>query len=370
MSLEAYVTNLMKERNPRGFDAAFAGFLSLLEKLYLKGVRKRRARETANAVEAGIPVISVGNVTAGGAGKTPCILMIAELLLKEGKKPAIISRGYKSGLEKKGGVVSDGKSILVSQKEAGDEPYMMALRLPTVPVLVGKDRKVSAKKAVALGADVLLLDDGFQYWGLDRDRDIVLIDCMNPFGYFHALPRGLLREPLTALGRASLFLLTKSDKASDEEKLKIKRVLRHYGRTTPILETAHSPSKIAPYETWKKRIHEGELPAVSGKKAFLVSGIGNPASFAETASEAGLVRTGDMSFPDHHAYTDEDVRKAIKEAERSGADLIAVTEKDAVKLMNLESVRNSKMPFYVLEIEMTIKGHQEEILEEQWEELL
>ena len=125
-----------------------------------------------------------------------------------------------------------------------------------------------------------------------------------------------------------------------------------------------------PYETWRKRIHEGELPAVSGKKAFLVSGIGNPASFAETASEAGLVRTGDMSFPDHHAYTDEDVRKAIKEAERSGADLIAVTEKDAVKLMNLESVRNSKMPFYVLEIEMTIKGHQEEILEEQWEELL
>ncbi len=356
MSLESYVTALMKEPSPRGMDCLVLSLLEKLEGIYLSQAEKKRKKGMAEAISAGVPVISVGNVTAGGTGKTPCIILLAQLLLQMGRKPAILSRGYRSGLEKEGGMVTDGKTIAVSQHMAGDEPYMMALKLPGVSIFVGKDRVASAEKANALGADILLLDDGFQYWKLKRDKDIILIDCTNPFGYGHALPRGLLREPLTALSRASLFILTKSDQVHHTDKEEIKEKLRAYAPDVPILESTHSPAKVVPYDKWKKSIHEGPLADVKMKKAFLLSGIGNPAAFRETAKEAGLRPVGDMAFPDHHAYTEEDVRNAISEAKAQAADLIVMTEKDAVKMMKLTSLDKSDIPFAVLEIEMAICG--------------
>ena len=151
MSLESYVTGLMKEPSPKGMDKLVLSGLSQLEKMYFSQVEKKRTADMAAAVSAHIPVISVGNITAGGTGKTPCILMLAELFRSIGKKPAIISRGYKSGLEKEGGCVSDGRSILVSQQMAGDEPYMMARKLPSVPIFIGKDRIASVKRAEEMG---------------------------------------------------------------------------------------------------------------------------------------------------------------------------------------------------------------------------
>ena len=147
MSLENYVTGLMKNPSPDLKGRLMLSLLDKLEKLYLSQVVKRREAEEKAAEDCGIPVISVGNVTAGGTGKTPCIIKMADMLEKEGFHPAIISRGYRSGLEKDGGLVSDGAHILVSQAMAGDEPYMMALKLPHVPVLVGKDRLRSVEKA-------------------------------------------------------------------------------------------------------------------------------------------------------------------------------------------------------------------------------
>ena len=364
MSLESYVTGLMKEPAPKGMDRLVLSGLSQLEKMYFSQVEKKRTADMAGAVSAHVPVISVGNITAGGTGKTPCILMLAELFRSIGKKPAIISRGYKSGLEKEGGCVSDGSSILVSQQMAGDEPYMMARKLPSVPIFIGKDRIASVKRAEAMGVDILLLDDGFQYWKLRRDQDIILIDATNPFGYGHGLPRGLLREPLDALSRASLFILTKSDQVHLTDLMEIREELARLAPGVPVLSSTHAPSKVVPYEKWKAFLHEGTLEDVRMKKAYLVSGIGNPAAFKKTAREAGLRPVGGMPFPDHHRYTEEDVRNAISEAKAKGAELIVMTEKDAVKMLSLDSLAESDIPFYVLEIAMTLPREDREVLEE------
>ncbi|MGN0954099.1 tetraacyldisaccharide 4'-kinase [Dialister sp.] len=368
MSLETYVTGLMKNSSPGFRDRLVLHLLEQLEKVYLTQVVKRRNREMADAKDCGIPVISVGNITAGGTGKTPCIIGIARMLEDEGCHPAVISRGYRSGLEKEGGMVSDGEKILVSQDMAGDEPYMMALKLPQVPVFVGKDRIRSAVQARKLGADILLMDDGFQYWPLKRERDIVLLDASNPFGYEHALPRGLLREPLDALKRASLFILTKSDQVKPETLDKLKKRLAHLAGDVPVISACHRPSCAVPFPLWKERIHKGALSSIRGKKAYLVSGIGNPAAFAGTAREAGFFLTGEMAYDDHHHYTDEDIRNVLSEAVKYGADMIVTTEKDAVKMMHLQEMEKPVVPFYVLEIEMAFpEGRQ--LLEQQWEDL-
>ncbi len=361
MSLDSYVTGLMKKSSPTGMERLVLYGLEKLENVYLSGVEKKKQAALSRQVSVDVPVISVGNITAGGTGKTPCILLLAEALRKQGKKPAVISRGYRSGLEKEGGIVSEGKEILVSQAMAGDEPYMMALKLPGVPILVGKDRITSAQKAMDLGADILLMDDGFQYWQLKRDMDILLIDCTNPFGYEHALPRGLLREPLTALKRAGLFILTKSDQVHAVDVMEIKEKLQHLAPGVPILISCHQPSKVVRYDKWKQSIHEGSLQDAAMKKVLLVSGIGNPGAFAETAKEAGLRTVGQMAFDDHHHYTEEDVRNAISEAKAKGAEWIVMTEKDAVKMMNLSSLEKTDIPFAVLEIEMTIHGGEEKL---------
>ncbi|MEE0291171.1 MAG: tetraacyldisaccharide 4'-kinase [Dialister sp.] len=368
MSFENYVTGLMKNPAPSFGDRLVLHLLEKLEKVYLSQVVKKREKDRAHAADCGIPVISVGNITAGGTGKTPCIIAMADMLEKDGFHPAIISRGYRSGLEKEGGVVSDGKRILVSQSMAGDEPYMMALKLPKVPVLVGRDRIASARRAREMGADMLLMDDGFQYWKLKRDRDIVLLDCTNPFGYGHGLPRGLLREPLDALKRASLFILTKSDQVSPEKVEEIKGHLAQEADSVPVISACHRPSKAVPFACWKERVHEGDLSSIQGKRAYLVSGIGNPKAFAGTAKEAGFFLTGEMAYDDHHRYTEEDVRNVLSEAVKYGADMIVTTEKDAVKMMNLLEMERAVVPFYVLEIEMAFLEDQS-LIEKQWEDL-
>lgn len=366
MSLESYVTELMKNPDPQGIDRLFCAFLSGLEKIYLSQAEKKQRKAAASARSAGVPVISAGNITAGGTGKTPCILSLCEMLLADGYHPAVISRGYRSGMEKAGGIVSDGHSILAGQKEAGDEPFMMALKRPEVPILVGKDRFASAERAKKLGADILLLDDGFQYWTMKRDRDFVLIDCTNPFGYGRGLPRGLLREPMKALSRADLFILTKSDQADEDRKREIRKTLAQYAPGVPVISSCHSVDKVVPYEKWEQRIHEGA--DVKGKKALLLSGIGNPKAFEKTCMEAGLEPVGSLSFDDHHGYTAEDLHRAEALAADKGADLIVSTEKDAVKMLRLPQAKKLSVPLYILEITMTFPEGLS-VLKKQWENL-
>lgn len=368
MSLESYVRRLMEETHPGTLDRAVQGGLSLLEKAYIRGVTVRRIQDMARAVHAGVPVISVGNITAGGTGKTPCIMNLASFLRAAGRRPAILTRGYRGGMEKKGGIVADGTSIRTTQAMAGDEPYMMALKLPGVPVLAGRNRVVSAAAAKALGADVLLLDDGFQYWRLFRDLDVVLIDSTHPFGGGHVLPRGLLREPEDALRRAGLFILTKAGQVDQAARDAIRARLRAVNPAAPVIESDHAPMTWTPLADWP---HTAPLPEVRGQAVFLLSGIGNPGGFCRTAEEAGFVVAGSRNLPDHHDYTEGDIRTASEEAAACGADCIAVTEKDAVKIKErLPFAPEKYMPMYVIGIEMTFSGGGETVFHKKAEEVL
>ena len=367
MSLESYVLRLMEETHPGAIDRAAQSGLSLLERAYRRAVTARRAKETARAVHAGVPVISVGNITAGGTGKTPCIMKLAASLSAAGRVPAVLTRGYRGGLEKTGGIVSDREKIRVTQETAGDEPYMMAMKLPGVPVIAGRDRVVSAAAAKALGADVLLLDDGFQYWKLARDLDIVLIDSTHPFGGGHVLPRGLLREPMEALSRAGLFILTKAGQVTEADRAFIQRELRAWNAEAPIVEADHAPKTLTPLAEWPRTSPLTGEP----KRAFLLSGIGNPGGFQKTAEEAGLSVVGSRTLPDHHDYTEDDLRDALKEAAAVGAEAVVVTEKDAVKLKaKCPEAAADGLPVYVLGIEMTFSGDGEAVCMKKAEEIL
>ena len=354
MSLESYVLKLQKETNPGAVEGALQSGLSALESVYIRGAAARRVKETAHAVHAGIPVVSVGNITAGGTGKTPCIIALAKMCLAAGVLPAVVSRGYKSELEKEGGIVADGRKILLSERQAGDEPYMMAQKLPGVPILIGKDRIKSAAAAKAMGAKILLLDDGFQYWKLARDLDIVLIDATDPFGGGYVLPRGLLREPKEALSRAGLFLVTKAGQVSEKTRESVKQEIAKYAPAAPIIEVDHAPATLTTLSDWPETV---SLAEAEKGTAFLLSGIGNPAAFRKTAEEAGLTVLGMQTLPDHAAYTEADVKSALSAARKSGAATLVITEKDAVKIKeNIPLSEEDAEYIEVLGIEMRETG--------------
>lgn len=363
MSLEKYFSELQTCKNPTVIQFCVLKTLSLLEKIYLKAVTKRN--EKTKEIKISVPVISVGNITVGGTGKTPCIIQLAEYLHKKGKKTAILSRGYRGAMEKKGAIVSDGKNIFLDEKDAGDEPYMIAHKLPKVSVYVGKDRLKSAKKAIKNGNEILLLDDGFQYRKIARDKNIVLIDCTNPFGYEHLLPRGLLREPLEGLKRANLVILTKSNQASKNKIEEIKKRILKINQNVKILESFHKPESFVNVKNAQKYSFE----SMHMKKALLLSGIGNPKAFEKTAKEAGLIICETIIKKDHHTFVYDDMIDAVNRAKTCNADIIAVTEKDAVKIKNILLKNNIDFPIYALCIEMKYAENGKEILQKYLEDL-
>ena len=370
MNLESFILDLQKKSSPGIGGKVILSGLELLAKVYKRGVICKREKALKSRIKLDVPVVSVGNITAGGTGKTPCIIELAEQMKACGIHPAVLSRGYKSGFEKEGGIVSDGKKIVAAQKMAGDEPYMMAFRLPGVPVLVGRDRILSAKKAIELGADILLLDDGLQYWPLKHDLEIVLVDCTNPFGYGHMLPRGLLREPLDGLARADLFVLTKSNQVDDKTKDEITEKLHKYGGDIPVLESDHVPSALTSFSDWKKQRICNVLEQRQGAKVLLLSGIGNPGAFWKTSEKAGLCPVEHITFKDHYSYSNEDIKKVFQKLKYTDAEILVITEKDAVKMIDLQGLKNSEIPVYVLSIKMEYSEHDRQILQSAWEKLL
>lgn len=197
-------------------------------------------------------VISLGNITVGGTGKTPMACMLAKELSARGWRVALLNRGYHSKREKGGAsVMSDGRMVLLTAEEGGDEASLMARSLMGIPVLVGRDRAVSGRMAVEkFDAQILILDDGFQHWQLYRDVDIVLIDGTNPFGNGHVLPRGILREPLEHLSRADVFIITKVDQVTPETVAQIQEDLRRYNSSAPVALSVHKPSAVLPFLNW------------------------------------------------------------------------------------------------------------------------
>ena len=286
-------------------------------------------------------VISVGNITMGGAGKTPLVAALAKELRQRGLRVAILSRGYKGTSEQTGGIVSDGQRRYLTPAEAGDEPSMLANQLPEVPVIVGKKRYAMGVKACERFAlDVIILDDGFQHLGVKREVDLVLIDSRRSFGNGHLFPRGPLREPLASLRRASLIVLTKAEASGSQEE--IKKQLRRY---VPALPLYHSHYKAV----LLRDATSGALLTpdwLRGKKLIAFAGIADPEYFFSLVKRLGTDVVKTISFPDHYDYGRDDI--AMLCAHGKTVDAFVTTEKDFVKLQQLPL---NDIPLYSLGIE-------------------
>jgi tetraacyldisaccharide 4'-kinase len=271
-------------------------------------------------------VISVGNLTLGGTGKTPVVIMIAEILRDQGLKPAILSRGYGGDSNEKVNVVSDGKKLLLSADQAGDEPVMIARRLKNIPVLTGKDRFLTGKHALEhFGVDTLILDDGYQHLGLARDLNILLLDQRKPLGNGHLFPAGELREPVKASKRADMICFTRC-KGNENFDLQTGRPKLPVNITVTQTELRlKSFTRLDNQETISKAVLKGQPVA-----AFC--GIANPSDFCDTLKTAGAQVVFFRAFPDHHRYGTDDLKTVEQEAKKAGAQYIVVSEKDSVKI--------------------------------------
>ncbi len=289
-----------------------------------------------------LPVISVGNITVGGTGKTPLVMALAKGLTAKGIPIAILSRGYKRTTIS-GSVVSDGKTIFLSPDASGDEPFLMAKACQGVPVLIGKNRFINGQLALErFGVKGLLLDDGYQYLPLRRDINILLIDSTIGFGDHHLLPRGILREPLSHLCRADLFLINQAKEPAACQALEKK--IREICPGARVFHSDYDPlDLVSPEEK-----QEG-LDHLKGMKVLALSGIAHPRSFSSMLRRCGVKIVGEAIFPDHHLYTGKDV--SYIEEKAKGADGIVTTEKDMVKLKLLNIDR---LPIRALRISVKI----------------
>ena len=281
---------------------------------------------------AGVPVISVGNITAGGTGKTPACAAIAKWLRHRGLRVAILSRGY--------GALADGLN---------DEARELDTLLPDVPHLQAANRIETAKIAVEeLEMEILLLDDGFQHRRLARDLDIVLLDATNPFGWGHLLPRGLLREPLKGLRRADLVIVTRSDQVTTQDLANLRTKVQRVSPKAGWVESIHSPIR------WRNSSGE-ELPLdyFASKPALALSGIGNPQAFLETLQRLSVTLIDQIQFPDHHPYSPMDVQGILERISQCSVPPQAVlcTGKDLAKIA---SNQLGTVPLWALEIELQV----------------
>jgi len=318
-------------------------FLSMFSKVYGGSVKLRRnfyKKAVFQSKRLPCPIISIGNITVGGTGKTPMTIYVAQVVKQLGYKVAIISRGYKGKSERVGGIVSDGRVLLMTPEIAGDEPYMMAKRLKDVPVIVGKNRFKAGRLAVRkFNPDVIVLDDGFQHLKLQRDLDLVLLDCRKPFGNGHLLPRGVMREPVSALLCADAIILTKSDTVNNNETSSLPKKLRSYERKKPVYRTFHHPFV---YKTVKeeKSLFENSiqgvlrlnLASIRGRTVFAFSGLADNHNFQQTVKSLKCNVSGFMEFSDHHPYSDRDLKDISAAAKRSMSECIVTTEKDYVRI--------------------------------------
>jgi tetraacyldisaccharide 4'-kinase len=331
----------------------YSGIVSARAKLYRDGILASK--------HAPCPVISVGNLTVGGTGKTPMTIYLAALLQSQGYRVAIISRGYGGRKERSGGIVSDGRQILLGYPEAGDEPLMMALKLPDVIVAVGQDRHVSIQSVWrSCRPDVILLDDGFQHLRIARQINLMLMDYRRPLGNGHTLPRGPLREPVSALQRSDAICFTRTDvpgEAVPEIDARLDAALDRIARAMPVFYFSQQAkvTRIPAGDVIKARNalcgpRQAESYDLAGKRVFAFSGIGNNDAFRKTIVALGATLAGYRDFGDHHRYRSNELRELFKAAARHRADGLATTEKDIVRL---PEVGPQHVALFVLGIELT-----------------
>jgi len=369
--LEQYFLEVMDGRRSRWYDRTLCAVLFIASRFYRMGNQfriwmydKRVIRHHA----LGCLVVSIGNLSCGGTGKTPVVEVFARSLSSQGRRVAILSRGYRSRkrplwfrlkhlfstqkIELPPKVVSDGKDLLLNSEYAGDEPFMLASNLKNVAVLVDKDRVKSGIYAITrFHSDVIILDDGFQYLMLKPHINIVLVDSTDPFGNGHVLPRGILREPIKNIRRADYVFLTKSD--GSHRIAHLKRFIRRHTRRAEIIECCHRPQYLV-------RLFSGgarePLDRLRGAKVAALSAIARPESFERFLEEFGAVLVLRDHYADHHRYSQQEIIDFINEAKAAGAEFIVTTEKDAVRIPR---IMRCDVPLYYLRIEIDILSGQE-----------
>jgi len=330
-------------------------FLRVFSFLYLTGYLIRKSLYSPGLIKPkklSAKVISVGNITAGGSGKTPFVLYLAKKLQEKGLNFAILTRGYKR-LSKNTREIKKNGSPDIKWEQVGDEPYLLSNHLPEIPIIVDKDRFHSGKIAQdKYKADYLLLDDGFQHWRLKRDLDIVMIDASTDLEEEKLLPAGRLREPLSSLKRANLFVLTRVDQS--EYKDKMKKLLQRYNPQAPIVESILQTSSI---QNWKDKT-EIDLSQLQSKKGLAFCGIGNPYSLERTLKSLGLEILNAFFFLDHYIYTRKDLLSLQTEAKKSGAEYLISTEKDSIRLPDTGELT---IPLLVVKVELKIISGEEKL---------
>ncbi len=336
--------------------------LRALSPLYAQGTAIRNANyDKKGGTSVPAPVISIGNITAGGTGKTPMVQYVCRFFEEHQKHPVILSRGYKSKSGSDVTIVAEDGQLCADTTTGGDEPVLLARELKHTGIIVGSKRTESAKVAInRLHGDVLVLDDGFQHRALNRDLDIVLIDATNPFGYDYVLPGGLLREPLTGLKRADVFVLTKTNLVGREDIFAIKRTLGQYAPGVPVMKTIHQPLGLFEIHDWASGTKTEVGEAYKDKKVLAVSGIGSPKSFTKTLTSLGYNVVGAVDFGDHHTYDTDSLVRIYAEMFATKPEVIITTEKDAVKLSQLAAIDDLKISILVLPIGITFTEGEEQ----------
>ena len=314
MPVDSFYGDLISGRRTGLWTGPARSLLTVLAGGYGIGVRGRNFafdRGWKRIHRAPVPVVSVGNLTAGGTGKTPFVAYLANWFREKDVHVGLLSRGYRS--------LSD---------QGNDEKLVLDRLCPDVPHLQNPNRVQSAQQAVAEhGCQLLLLDDGFQHRRLARDLDIVLIDALNPWGFGKLLPRGLLREPMSALRRADLVVLTRADQCSSEQRQQIRERIASVRQSDECVEVAFRPIQLVNFcgETT-------DLSSFHGQSIAAFCGIGNPAAFRQTLIDAGLQVASLHAFGDHHHYSTRDLDELARKANATNADAVITTLKDLVKI--------------------------------------
>lgn len=309
--------------------------------LYEKGVFK--------SVSLGVPVISVGNITIGGTGKTPMVALIAERLIEKGERVGILTRGYGRENPKQRVLVSDGERILAGAKQSGDEPLELARKLNGKAVIVADANRAAAGIWVRdkFGITTFVLDDAFQHRRVKRDTDIVLVDATDPFGNGKTLPFGILREPLENLKRAGIIVITRANLSKNTEDLKSQ--IRRYNNDCPIYVSENRIANLTELSEFQSESPQSKIRNPKSKiRSFAFCALGNPNNFYEQLRRENYNLTATHTFPDHHLYTTRDVAELTEKAVKSGAEILLTTAKDAVKLKDF----NFSTPCSVVETEM------------------
>ncbi|MGB9699050.1 MAG: tetraacyldisaccharide 4'-kinase [Thermodesulfobacteriota bacterium] len=329
--LSSKIADLISQEKESWVEKIYLSPLALLSFLYKQAVTTRLLLYSSGLIKVKslpLKVISVGNITMGGTGKTPLVIGLAEMLKESSCPISILSRGYKGKYKGKVLLVADHEKIWAQPEQCGDEPYLLAKKLPGIPIIVGVDRYLSGLYAFQnFQSKILILDDGFQYLSLKRDLNLLLLDSTLPFGNGWLFPRGILREPINQIKRADAVILTKAGQSANI--LILKEKLLNIKKEMLTFATDYTPSKI-----W---MVEGKFYApefLKGKKVLAFCGIGRPLSFKETLIKLEPKFLEVEVFPDHHWYKEKDWQRLHAKAKEMKADILLTTEKDWIRLQD------------------------------------